>query len=218
MTGTIQAGGAGELPFGVEVTTDYPYSGEIRIRVTEAPDEPADLALRIPAWANDVTALVGGREAGATPGPDGYLHLERSWSAGDEVILQLPLRVRIVAGDPRIDAARGSVAFERGPLVYCFEGVDVPGETGTEDLVIHPDLAARPDEPMTIADQTVTPLAVRAGLRPDEAAGPWPYREVTSPDEVTPPVPADGEVRAVPYYAWANRGPTDMRVWVPVQR
>ena len=54
--------------------------------------------------------------------------MTRTWAAGDELLLDLPLEVRFTYADPRVDAARGSVALERGPLVYCLEAVDNPGQ------------------------------------------------------------------------------------------
>ena len=208
----IRAGVRGQ-PFGLQITTGYPYDGLVQLRVTAAPDGAADLALRIPAWAGDATVTVAGQAAGAEPGADGYLHLNREWSAGDEVVLDLRLRPRAVTGDPRVDAIRGCVAFERGPLVYCFEGADLPAGTSTEDLVIRPEVTARPADPVRIAGLPVTPLLVPAGLRAPATAAGWPYHEARNG---APPA-ADTEALAIPYYAWANRGPSDMRVWTPVQ-
>jgi hypothetical protein len=216
MPGTIRAVLASGQQLSLELVTSYPYDEEICIRVTEAPAGRAELALRIPAWAAGATVTVAGRAAEAAPADDGYLHLDRSWAAGDEVVLRLPLNVRAMAGDPRVDAVRGCVAFERGPLVYCFEGVDLPARSSTQDLTVSKSLAARPGEPMTIGGQTVTPLAVRANIRSGQASTGWLYREAGRSGGPTPPAP-DTEIRAVPYYAWANRGPTDMRVWAPVQ-
>ena len=212
-TGTIRAAVGGQ-PFGLEVSTGYPDNGQVRVRVTQAPDGPADLALRIPAWAGEASVTVAGQAAGAEPAADGYLHLNRAWTAGEEVILDLPLRARTVTGDPRVDAIRGCVAFERGPLVYCFEGVDLPAGASTEDLVVSPGVTAQAADPVHIAGQPVTPLAVPAGIRAAPSGAGWPYREAGG---AAPPAPARADVRAVPYYAWANRGPSGMRVWTPVQ-
>lgn len=212
-SGKIRAAVGGQ-PFGLEVSTGYPYDGQVAVRITEAPDGPADLALRIPAWAGDATVTVAGQATGAGPAADGYLHLHRRWAVGDEVVLDLPLRPRTVTGSPRVDAVRGCVAFERGPLVYCFEGIDLPAGASTEDLVVSPGVTARPADPVRIAGQAVTPLTVPAGIRAVRAGAGWPYREA---DGSARPASARAEMRAVPYYAWANRGATGMRVWTPVE-
>jgi hypothetical protein len=105
------------------------------------------------------------------------------------------------------------VAFERGPLVYCFEGVDLPAGTSTAELTVRPGVAARPAGPVSVAGQPVIPLRVPAGIRPAASGRDWPYQEAAPAGAA----PGSAEVQAVPYYAWANRGPTDMRVWAPVQ-
>ncbi|MEV6271363.1 beta-L-arabinofuranosidase domain-containing protein [Kribbella sp. NPDC051936] len=103
---------AGEIGF--EIETEYPWHGTVRVRITATPDTPWTLRLRIPAWADSQRLTVNGHE-----GP-----LRRVWSVGDEVVLELPVAARRTAPDARIDAVRGCVAIERGPLVYCFEQQD----------------------------------------------------------------------------------------------
>jgi DUF1680 family protein len=103
----------------------------------------------------------------------------------------------VVEPDPRVDAVRGCVAVERGPLVYCIESPDLPPGTELEELRWDPGrepvAAPRPDIGHGVVGVTV-PVARRA------AAG------------------ADGSgltAGAIPYFAWANRGAAAMRVWVP---
>jgi len=103
---------AGEIGF--EIETEYPWHGTVRVRITATPDTPWTLGLRIPAWADSQRLTVNGHE-----GP-----LRRVWSVGDEVVLELPVAARRTTPDERIDAVRGCVAIERGPLVYCFEQQD----------------------------------------------------------------------------------------------
>ena len=79
-----------------------------------------------PAGRMGSACTVNGSSVGVEPDATGYLRLRREWSAGDEVVLELPLRPRAVGAAAEIDAARGCVAFERGPLVYCVEGIDLP--------------------------------------------------------------------------------------------
>jgi DUF1680 family protein len=125
---------AAELPagrVGFEVETQYPWHGTVTVRVTESPEKPWTLGLRIPAWADRCTLTVNG-----APEPVG--RLRRTWAVGDEVVLELPVEARRTTPDDRIDSVRGCVAIERGPLVYCFEQLDqdvvldstavVPGE------------------------------------------------------------------------------------------
>jgi DUF1680 family protein len=101
----------------LEVETQYPWDGRVTVRIAEAPPEEWTLSLRIPAWAAGAT--IDGR-----PAEPGYARERRVWHAGDTVELVLPMETRISTAHERVDAVRGCVAIERGPLVYAVEGVD----------------------------------------------------------------------------------------------
>ncbi|MFE2429030.1 glycoside hydrolase family 127 protein [Streptomyces sp. NPDC059373] len=211
---------SGDLDGGTAVTvssrTDYPWHGAITLTVEETPaDRPWTLSLRIPQWCREYRVRCGDRTYDQSDSrvEDGWLRLERAWVPGDQVVLELGLEPRLTVADPRVDAVRGCVAIERGPLVYCLEQVDHPGG-GLDDIVID---STRPlavkDRPDLLGGVTVV---VAAGHRRQlPAAGWWPYR---SPDAATDPVPPAGEpveLTAIPYYAWANRQDGSMRVWLP---
>jgi len=117
-TGTIEARAAT-----LRVATGYPWSGRVEVEVAATRPEPWALALRVPAWCDGARLTVNGEEAEAAP-------VERTWSAGDRVVLDLPLAPRLTAPHPRVEAVRGGVAVERGPLVYCIEGDDVAIDPG----------------------------------------------------------------------------------------
>jgi DUF1680 family protein len=187
------SGRAGDL----EISTDYPWDGEISIEVTATAAAPWALDLRVPAWATGARLAVNGEEL--EPPAPGYARVERAWRAGDRVTLELPLEPRLTAPHPRVDASRGCLAIERGPLVYCIEEADAPAGAIVDDLRIDP--AAE----------------LRAVPAPDELGG---IVAVEAPGRHQPPddVPAlDGAVtlRAIPYSHWGNRGEGAMRVWVP---
>jgi uncharacterized protein len=177
---------------GLELRTGYPESSTISVRITETGGGPLTLALRVPAWADGAT--IDGR-----PVSPGTAVLRRDFVVGEEVWLELPLRPRWTFPDPRIDAVRGCVAVERGPVVFCAESNDQDGQE-LDDLRV--DLTALPQE----SPYGVT-LSGRLG-RP--AAATWPY--AGNPHWIlSHPVP----VRLVPYHRWARRGPSTMRVWLP---
>ncbi|HEU4899179.1 MAG TPA: beta-L-arabinofuranosidase domain-containing protein [Actinomycetota bacterium] len=191
------AGGAVRLA----VRTGYPWQGRVMVEVVEAPGRPWTLSLRVPQWCRSA-ALSGPDGAGPLAAGAGYAELTRRWTAGEVAALELELPVRVTEPHPRVDAVRGCVAVERGPLVYCLESADLPPGVALEDLrwdprrepaeVPRPDLA---DAVVGIAVPVVRGLA---------AGG---------------PAAADGETGltagAVPYFAWANRGAGAMRVWIP---
>lgn len=204
----------------VNAHTDFPWSGTVRLTVEDGPsDRPWTLSLRIPQWCAGHTVSVAGQDATAAVSDSGWLRLERTWAPGDEVVLELAMAPRLVEADPRVDAVRGCVAIERGPLVYCLESVDNPGG-GLDDIVID---ASRPltEEPHPELLGGVVTLTAAGYRRTVPNGGWWPYHYPADPDRPAArhPGPDDGtrDLTAVPYYAWANRQDGSMRVWIPTR-
>ena len=184
--GTVSAGG-----LRLTVETDYPWDGLVRVRVDEAPDEHRTLSLRVPAWAAGATLSAGGEDHAAGAGTAAAVR--RRWRPGDVIELVLPMPVRFTAADRRVDAVRGCLAVERGPLVYAVEQVDQDG-AAVDDLLLDPaGPASAGHRPDLLGGVTVIRLAGRSAV--DGAAV---------------------AITAVPYFAWANRGTGPMRVWLPV--
>ncbi|MET9121001.1 beta-L-arabinofuranosidase domain-containing protein [Streptomyces sp. NPDC004528] len=220
-------GDAGGRRLVVSTETAYPLDGTVTITVEETPtDGPWTLSLRIPQWCPSFavraarTAGSGGAEG--VPGgrdactEDGWLRLERVWAPGDRIVLELDLAPRLTRADPRVDAVRGCVALERGPLVHCLEETDHPGG-GLDDVVI--DAAAQPATEFRPDLLGGVPVVVASGRR---RAAPrsgtwWPYQDGGSPFAGDPAEDGGEPLRltAVPYYAWANREDGAMRVWIP---
>jgi hypothetical protein len=113
--------------------------------------------------------------------------VNREFANGDVVELVLPLEPRLTHPNPRIDAVRGSVAIERGPLVYAVEAPDQDASVVIDDVAL----------------DTSAPL--EASFQPDLLGGVTTIAARGS----------SGPLTAIPYFAWANRGPADMRVWIP---
>ncbi|GAA0410967.1 hypothetical protein Acor_14730 [Acrocarpospora corrugata] len=183
----------------LDVETDYPNSGTIRITVRESPGAWT-LALRVPSWAGGATVSVNGVAEAAEPG---VASVTRPFAAGDTIVLELPMEARFVYPHHRVDAVRGCVAVQRGPVVHALESVDLPDGWSTET---------------TVVDVSKPPLANGDGVRVHLSAAdlpvrPFPYSADVA--DVTPSLAASAEVALTPYYDWANRGPSTMRVWIP---
>ena len=199
---TIRAGDV-EL----RVDTEYPWDGKIVIEVVESPDADWTLSLRIPFWAR--TATLDGERVAA----GGYAEVRRRWRGGAKVVLDLDVSPRLTVPNPRIDAVRGCVAIERGPVVYCVEEADLPEDIDLTDVRLE---TATPVE-------DAGPVAALGGFPAVAASGQvaalngWrsvEYRDLreigTEPLESRP-----ARLIAIPYFAWANRGVGTMRVWLP---
>lgn len=183
------------------VRTGYPFDGDVAITFTAAAE--FTLSVRIPSWAHGATAEFRG-EGIAVEAP--ILAVRRSFAAGDTLIVRLPMQPRISVADARVDAVRGSVAIEKGPLVLCLESVDLPDGVDLEDVVLT-DRALR-----STAGGAAATLQVRDGLA--DGAAPWPYwGDEATRQSISPSAAIDVELQ--PYFRWANRGPSTMRVWIP---
>ena len=204
-TSTIRAVVPVAGPVELAVETGYPWSGPVTVEVVACGDAEWTLSLRVPAWARG--AVVDGQ-----PVAPGYAELTRRWRPGDRVVLELDVSPRLTAPNPRIDAVRGCLALERGPVVYCFEADDVPAGADLADVALQ-----REAEP---ADSG--PLAALGGVPGVSVAGEvrdlerWAQIEYVDVRELPPDgAAAPARLLAVPYFAWANRGGGGMRVWIP---
>jgi uncharacterized protein len=193
----------------LDVATDYPWSGAVEFRVRECPEAECALAVRIPGWSREVTVALNGEPLPTQVDDRGYLVVRRRWRPGDVLACGLDVTPRRTYPDGRIDALRGTVAVERGPLVYCFEQADQDDDVSLADLALGPgELSERP-EVLPGVGPTVLVEASAAGLAAPGLGG-LPYR--ARPDRA----PA-GSVAAValPYFQWDNRDGGAMRVWLP---
>jgi uncharacterized protein len=188
----------------LSVTTGYPNDGLVSIRIDETEGDEWSLTLRVPAWASGAKLSVNGEEQDASPGA---AVVTRAWQAGDSVELRLPMTPRFVFADPRIDDVRGSAAVERGPLVYAVESIDQP-DIDLELVTIDTN-APLEDSDADVGIDGVVPVRARGTVRSlDESA--WPYGG-DAPRTVSQNV----ELTLIPYFRWANRGSSTMRVWIP---
>lgn len=188
----------------LSVSGGYPFAGEVRVRIDEADGSDFSLGLRVPAWAEDASVEIAGTSEPVGPG---RVTLTRAWRAGDTVTLRLPVTPRFVHPDPRIDAVRGAVAIERGPFVYALESPDNPGlDLDLVSVDPRSTLTETPADPRLAGAVSVT--AVGAVTAPSTSR--WPYGPEVASTEQHPI-----DLTFIPYYLWANRGSSTMRVWVP---
>jgi DUF1680 family protein len=187
--------------------TKYPWDGRVEIAID--PGVPAEFTVlvRIPGWTR--SAQVGGRPA---PTPGEYLPIRRRWQAGDRIVMTFEMMPQLVAANPRVPEDTGKVAIERGPLVYCMEALDQKGIESLYDVALP--VGPEPSRGFSTEFRPdllggVTVLKHRgAVLDPASAAQPL-YRSLAArkPGRET-------DHTFIPYYAFANREPTAMQVWL----
>lgn len=190
----------------LEQTTDYPWSGNIVFTLQEAPASVTSLHFRIPGWCKFYRLTVNGRmlpQAGLTKG---YTVATREWKKGDRIELYLDMPVTFIASNPLVEETRNQVAVKKGPIVYCLESADLK-EGNIADVQILSAIRLKQQE-MNIGGGRVMALTGRTRLALNKEWKNELYREVNTKYK---PI----SITLIPYYAWANRGKTDMEVWMP---
>ena len=191
----------------LEQTTDYPWNGKIRIRVTKGSGKFA-IKLRIPSWLktsptnNDLyqyqdkakTYSVSVNGQALYPENRDYITLNRSWKKGDDIELNFPMDVRRIVANDNAEDDHGKVALERGPIVFCLEGNDqADGKVFNKYILNTSDIQAHFEQNL------LNGVVVLEGNA----------KELLQSGEIK-----DVKFRAIPYSTWNNRGPQQMEVWV----
>ena len=196
----------------IEQTTRYPWGGDVKITVN--PAEPREFALfvRIPGWSQKSTVRVNGKSI-ADVGAGAYLPIRRRWAAGDTVELGFDMSTRLLRANPAVNEDRGRVAFQRGPVVFCMEQMDQTAAEQAAGLVgytaqLGASTSARFDQDLLGG----VIVLEHPGSLVHGAADTGLYYSASESEKLneTPTT-----LRLIPYYAWANRAPSSMQVWVP---
>ncbi|MBO5635233.1 MAG: glycoside hydrolase family 127 protein [Bacteroidales bacterium] len=196
--------------------TGYPWNGDVQITIDKNSAKTFSLKLRIPGWVRGEVApgelykyadgkslsykvLVNGEEVSSEL-DKGYFTITRSWKKGDKVSLHLDMEPRVVTAREEVEADRGRIAIERGPIVYCAEAADnsfpvrsVLMGPDPAMTVSHGDVLGYPVEKISTIVQTLH-YDQMGRLRVD-----------------------DVKLNMIPYYAWCHRGAGEMTVWFPTE-
>ncbi len=195
--------------------TDYPWKGEITLNIQPEKTEAFEVKIRIPGWARNqpvpsdlytylnptgqnIVLKVNGKEVKSTPGTDGYVTINRTWQKGDKVDISLPMEIHRTISHPLVKDNEGKVSLERGPIVYCLEWVD------NNEKVLN----------SVLEDQAIIREQYESGFLNGVISliidGKSAYQ-----NKARQTIAEDTSLKAIPYYAWANRGSGEMAVWIP---
>jgi DUF1680 family protein len=195
--------------------TDYPWSGAVKLVIEQAPAAETTLKLRVPGWLKpgSVSIRINGRPAGIAAVPGTYADLKRVWHNGDTVQFDMTFKPVMLEANPLVEETLNQVAVKYGPLVYCVESNDLPKDVHLRDVALSvASPAVFTSQHERIAGADVLTLTVPALALPRAAWTPGQlYREATAQP------PQDIRLKLVPYYAWGNRGDTEMSVWLPAR-
>jgi DUF1680 family protein len=190
----------------IDQVTNYPWDSEVNFTVRAAQSTQFDLALRIPDWCRDFHILLNGKPTDAAI-VGGYAHLNRKWNNGDEITLSMKMPVERMMANPNVRHDAGTVALQRGPIVYCFEEVDNGARLANIALPHDSRMSAAIDNNLFGGIGVITGDAVR--VEPANWSGGL-YQPISSISSVASPL----TFKAIPYYLWANREAGEMRVWM----
>lgn len=185
--------------------TNYPWDGKVKIEIDPSTETEFTVALRIPGWCADAVIKINGEKIDISKVSDkGYAKLTRLWKHGSIIELDLPMPVRRVQAHPELRENAGKVAIMRGPIVYCLEQVDNSEIIADLALAEAPEFTANYDKNLLNGVVVIEGKAYKSKVnkRSDKL-----YRDLEF--EKTPV-----RIKAVPYYAWNNRGEGEMYVWI----
>lgn len=202
---------------GVSQDANFPWDGKVGITVNPHSDMKFSLMLRVPGWAvneavpgslyrfseisNDkYRILVNGEQVENMP-EDGYLRITRRWRKGDRVQIEFPMPVRRVIADERIEDDRGKITVQRGPLIYCAEWPD-NNSGNILNLMIDEKAVFTTEFRPSLLDGTQ--VVKTTGYQTRQASDGKIEKQLAE------------AITLIPYALWNNRGPGQMRVWLPL--
>jgi hypothetical protein len=187
----------------IEQQTDYPWKSQINISIDPEKSTPFTVKLRIPGWLRDEvlpgdlyaytdnfsgkpTVLVNSEQTNSEL-HDGYMVITKDWAPGDKITMELPMSVRTVKANDKVEEDMNKRSFEYGPLVYCVEEID--NSQGLDNLTLSDDMDWAVEKKEDLLDGV---SVIKASNKSDGST-----------------------FSAIPYYAWSNRGIGTMKVWLP---
>ena len=183
--------------------TRYPWDGLVEFEVYPEKEENFVIYLRIPGWCKSSRVYLDDKQVGNGT-PSTYFKLESRWCKGSRIRLEMEMPVELVKAHPHVLCLWERVALRRGPIVYCFEAVDNPG-IDVWDIALHGKTSVRAIyDPNLLGGVTV--------LEVDGYIIEYEDNLYTSIEEEIKVKPR--KLKAIPYYAWSNRNPGSMIVWV----
>lgn len=190
------------LGYSLTCETQYPRFGDVKF--TFHGEKETTLAFHIPSWSRNTTLAVNGESVDLSACTrDGYAYVKGVFREGDVIQLSFDMTPYKVYASSRVPADTGCAAIQRGPVVYCAEGVDNKGDVLSLSLA----------EEGTICEEKFAPDLL-GGIVPLTAEG-WRVQPTEELYSQKRPDQEPEEIRLVPYYTWGNRGENQMRVWLP---
>ena len=196
-------------PVRVTQSTTYPWSGGVTLTISPGIEKEFTVYARIPQWSTTTQASVNGSKY-AAPKAGEYLAITRRWKPGDRIELRFDMTPKLVVSNPKVDGNNGRIAVQRGPLVYCLEQIDQAAKIA--------DLMFDASKGFSISSSDLlggVTLIQHSGAAYERPLASQPLYETLTAAAARGIKPA--ALTLIPYYAWANREPSAMEVWIPLK-
>jgi len=187
--------------------TNYPWSGEIDVILQPEKEFLFSLFLRIPGWCRRAEVLINGKAYDKPIKPGKYVEIRRLWKSGDRVHFSLSMPIERIICHPYVMENTDRVVLKRGPIVYCVEQADNP-HCNVWSMALLPNPSMETKWMPNLLDGIM--IIQGKALEIDASAEEPLYRPLTDLSPKMKPI----SFTAIPYYAWANREPGPMTVWV----
>jgi DUF1680 family protein len=188
--------------------TNYPWNGKVEVILQPTEETSFSLFLRIPSWCRKVEVLVNGEAAKERVQPGKYLEIRRLWRPGDRLQLSFYMPIERIISHPHLMENTDRVALRRGPIIYCVEQADNP-DSDVWSLMLPFDSSLRVEWVPNLLNGVMIIRGEASTIDTEESKDQL-YHQVTDSSHKVRPV----RFTAVPYYAWANREPGPMTVWI----
>ena len=190
----------------IEQVTNYPWDGEVQLKLNKVPKDNYAIYIRIPGWCHNAELTINGKNMEEDLVSGSYLKINRTWEKGDIININMPMPVELMQANPLVEETKNQVAVKRGPLVYCLESDDISKNERINDIIldVNSDFSI---ENKTLNSREI--VVINAKAYANEAN--WKqtlYQPISKNKTVL-------NISLVPYFSWGNRKKEEMTVWLP---
>jgi uncharacterized protein len=222
-------------PVALKQESLYPWDGNVKITLIKVPKKALSIMIRIPGWVEDPSLKINTQNFDGNLKPGSYVAVNRKWKTGDVIELNLPMHVRLMEANPKVEDDRNNVAVMRGPVVYCaeFPKSENGDQIWKDGIYISENVVLTPKSEKDLFGGVVV-LKGKALTTKDRdkfikknqppasvsLSSDWNdqlYRKF-KPQNLNTTEPGSLDITLIPYFAWENRGPAYMTVWIPLAR
>ena len=190
----------------IEQKTNYPWDGNITLKIVKAPKKDFSIFVRIPGWSTNSEIKINGKKVSADLKSGSYAELSKNWKKGDVIEFNIPMPVELMQANPLVEETKNQVAVKRGPVVYCIESADLSEKTDINSIVLDVNSPFN-TEKFNLKNREVVCIKGKAFVEDTN----WTkalYKPLNRDKKQI-------DITLVPYYSWGNRGKGEMTVWMP---